>query len=387
MNGAWRLTLAIIILLGLVLGACAPTQTEPPVVKPNAVTGAETSGKQGWENEWDRVVAAARKEGRLSFYVQWGPSVLQALSKGFKARYGIDIEFTTAGKGAELAAKILAERRAGLYLADVFGFGATTTLGQLKPAGAVTPMEPFLILPETKDPNLWMGGNFFMDKGRTVAAVAAEYNSYVTRNTDFVKEGEIKSYSDLLDPKWKGRIVLSDPTVAGTGNSWVALIAEVWGTDKAKDFLRQLVKQEPMITRDLRLGAEWLAKGKYAVGIALHLPEIKEFNSHGAPVEIVRVKEGGSITAGSGCLSVPEGKLPHPNASKVFVNWFLTKEGQTLFSQSIFRPSVRKDVTLEGLEDVAAKPGDAFVKETEESVEVKTMLMGVAREILAPAMR
>ncbi len=148
------------------------------------------------------------------------------------------------GRSAEVTPKLVRERSAGLYLADVIGAGATSMILETKPTGILAPLEPMLVLPEVMDPKVWSGGQLFIDKGKFIKPMSADFSRSVARNTDLVKEGEIKSLLDLLDPKWKGKIVLSDPTAGGggAGNSWLTLMVTVWGLEKTKDYLRQFVK-------------------------------------------------------------------------------------------------------------------------------------------------
>ncbi len=380
-----HLSITVVVFVALVLGACAPKETT--VGQPQAVTKSVEAPKEGWEVEWERLVAAAKKEGTLSIYDQWGPQAKEELTKAFTGKFGIDIEFTSVGKSSELTPKLDRERRAGLYLADVVGAGVVTILTEMKPAGIMAPIEPLLILPDAKDPKNWTGGRIFVDSGKLVVGLSADFSSYVGRNTELVKDGEIKSYYDFLDPKWKGKIVLADPTVTGSGNGWVFTMAGLLGLDKTKDYLRQFEKQEPVIIRDLRLQVEGLAKGKYALYAGVHAPTLMEFKKLGAPVDKLRVKEGGSGSAGSGCIALPAGQLPHPNAAKVFINWLLTKEGQTVFSKGYLRPSARLDVSTAGFEDSVPLPGDRVVIEDEEGIKLKSDLLPITKEILAPLLR
>lgn len=389
MRKSLRMAILFIILLGYFIVSCTPEKVISPAkqVLVNTTTSSAVM-KQGWEIEWEKVVEAAKKEGKVSVYNQWGATARIEIARAFKEKFGIDIEFTSVGKGTELVTKMENERRAGLFLADLIGTGNTTMLTEMKPAGFLAPIEPMLILPEVTDPKIRLGGRIFLDKQKLIIPLIAQFNSYVDRNTDLVKEGEIKSYHDLLDPRWKGKIMMGDPTVAGSGNSWVSFMTRLWGLDKTRDYLRQFVKQEPVISRDLRLLVEWLAKGKYQAGAALHPSTLMEFKKLGAPVAKVRVKEGGSLTSSSGSIALPSGQIPHPNATKVLINWLLTREGQTLFSKSIFMPSARIDVPVpEGLEDSVPLPGEPILVEDEEESLFKGKLMGIAREIVAPLMR
>ncbi|MBI4330104.1 MAG: extracellular solute-binding protein [Chloroflexi bacterium] len=377
---------AIVILLVTVLAACAPREAAP-ATSPQSVAVPVKPARTGWEADWESVVAAARKEGVLSIYDQWGPQARIELNKAFKDKFGIDIEFTSVGKSSELVPKLDRERRAGLYLADVLGAGIVTILTEMKPAGILAPIESMLILPDAKDTRNWTGGRIFVDAGKLAVGLSSDFNSYVGRNTELVKDGEIKSYYDFLEPKWKGKIVLADPTVTGSGNGWVFTMAGLLGVDKTKDYLRQFVKQDPAIVRDLRLQVEGLARGKYALYAGVHAPTMNEFKNMGAPVDKLRVKEGGSGSAGSGSIAMPAGQLPHPNAARVFINWLLTKEGQTVFSKGYLRPSARLDVSTAGFEDSVPLAGEKVVVEDEDGIKLKGELLPVAREIFAPLMK
>ncbi|MBI4330547.1 MAG: extracellular solute-binding protein [Chloroflexi bacterium] len=386
MKGLYLL-IGVAVVIAFVMGACGAKETPP--AKPTEAAGPPVKTvKEASEVEWEKVVQAARREGTVSIITQWSPEARTGIINAFREKYGIDVEFTVVAKGTEATAKLTAERRAGLYLIDIIGLGATTTLNEMKPAGILGAIEPMLMLSEVKDLKNWMGGRLFMDREKLVVPFSAEYSSYVDRNTDLVKEGDITSYLDLLDPRWKGKIVMGDPTVAGSGNAWVSFMARVWGRDKARDYLRDFVKQEPAPIRDLRLSAEWLARGKYAVGSALHAPSLLEFKDAGAPVAKVRVKEGGLVTASGSCVSIPAGQLPHPNAAKVFINWLLTREGQTVFARGIFRPSARTDVPLPAdYQGLVPRQGDPVVVEDEEGVMLKGEMIGISKGIFGPLMK
>jgi len=368
----------LVMLLAQVQGAAA----EP--LRYAATMGAAKSAppKAGGPADWQTTVEAAKREGAVVVYEQWGPQARAELGRAFKNKFGIDIQFVSAGTSTQLVPKLTTERRAGLYLADVIGSGITTTLTQMKPAGILAPIDHMLILPEVKDPKVWTDGKLFLDKEKLMIGMSADFGSYVARNTELVKDGEVKSYYDLLDPKWKGKIVLHDPMITGPGNAWVFALAGLLGMDKAKDYLRQFLKQEPALVRDYRLQIEGIAKGKYALVAGVHAPTLAEFQKLGAPVAKLRVKEGGLATAGAGTLCLPAGQLPHPNAAKVFINWILTKEGQTIFSKVYIRPSARIDVSTAGFEDSVPLPTDRVIFEEEETIALKAQMIDVAKEIL-----
>lgn len=112
--------------------------------------------------------------------------------------------------------KLLRERRAGLYLSDLYLHGITTMLVIMKPADILAPMEPLLVLPEVKNPSAWYEGRLpFVDRDKFVLAFSAYASASLNVNRAMVKDDEIKSFRDVLQPRWKDKIVMEDPSVPG----------------------------------------------------------------------------------------------------------------------------------------------------------------------------
>jgi len=175
-------------------------------------------------------------------------------------------------------------------------------------------------------------------------AFGATAQSYVAVNTERVKLGEIGGYADLLDPKWKGQIVINDPTISGRGLDWFQVMDRLLGPD----YMKKLLDQEPVVTRDRRLQVEWLARGKYAAGLALDTSVTQEFIKKGAQIKFVWPREGVQLGAEKGGLALIN-KAPHPQAAKVFANWLLTREAQGLWSRDEGLQSARTDVQVDFL--------------------------------------
>ncbi len=170
-----------------------------------------------WEQEWNRILAAAKKE--KSVVVVGSPDrVLRVeLPAAFKKRFGITLEYI-GGRG--LAEKLRVERRVGLSTIDVLFAGITTFIAIIYPGEMLDPLKPVLILPEVVDPSKWKRGKlWFMDPEEKYILRLYNYVSSggLAINTQHVKPGEFKSIKDLVDPKWKGKISLYDPTVRGPG--------------------------------------------------------------------------------------------------------------------------------------------------------------------------
>ena len=291
---------------------------------------------------WGKVVEAAKKEGKVVIYSALANRPRQAVSKAFKGKFGIDLEWLS-GQGSAQVTKVETERRAGIYIGDVMMAGVTSQ-SLFKKNGFLESMDNVLILPEVKDPKQWMDGKLpFVDNEHMMISYFIHAGSSVVINTELVKEEEIKSYLDLLAPKWKKKIVMQDPTVSGAGNVFFTInILEIMG----KDFGYKLARQEPLITRDKRLSLEWVGRGKYPLILAPDTSFLGELTKAGAPLKHIVPREGTYSGGGSGGLAMLN-KVAHPNAAAVFINWILSKEGQTIMAEAQPDQSVRLDVSTE----------------------------------------
>jgi iron(III) transport system substrate-binding protein len=181
------------------------------------------------------------------------------------------------------------------------------------------------------------------------------YSAYVKApfiyNPNLISPREIQSWKDLLNPKWKGRIVLRDPTGAGGGLG----SATFWYTHEAlgKDFIRQLFMQDIAFARDDRQMLDFTAKGKYPIAIGPSDTLANEFVAKGLPLKHMNpaaLREGTYITAGNGTLVIMRNP-PHPNALKVYLDYFLSKEGQANWSKAAGFASLRRDVPNDHVPD------------------------------------
>lgn len=350
-----------------------------------APTPEKISSTESWRQEWDKTLKAARTEGKVLITSTTGPSVRNILGQAFQDKFGIQLEFN-ASKGAEVTARISAERKAGLYLADVYTGSSTTMLNELKPMGALDALKPVLFLPEVLDGSNWYSGKLaFTDKNGSILAFAAAPSPSLVVNSSLARPGEITSYMDLLQPKWKGRMIMNDPTRAGIGLKWFGVVSQ---NIMNVNFMRGLAKQEPMIITDQRLQIDWLSRGKYAILIAPKSNTFAEFYEAGAPVSIVIPAEGTYLAAASGNAGFIN-KAPHPNAARLFINWLLSREGQTLWTKAELTQSARLDAPVGHLP--AEKRRDPGIKyfwsETEDFLSQQPEQAKLAREIFGHPMK
>ena len=341
---------------------------QPPAAPKAKASGAVAAPAQNW----DAILNEAKKEGTVALYsTAWTSKMRVDMGQAFKAKYGINVEFSPFARGAELVAKMQTEQRAGLYLVDVVGAGSGTLMTAMKPAGMLAPMEPLLVLPEVADGKYWRNGRFpFLDKDKTTVGMVASAQRNIIFNTDLIKKGEITTYKDLLKPQYRGKITLNDPSVSGAGKEvFLHLALNIWNVEEAKAYLTQLLKQqEAVIERDNRQHVESVARGKYAIGLGANPDTLAGLLKMGSPLEAVLIKEGIYVGPGAGCIGVPA-KMPHPNAAKVFINWLLSKEGQTVYATSFGSPSMRNDISSAQFNQTfVIQPGEKVFFANEESI-------------------
>ncbi|MEK7217072.1 MAG: extracellular solute-binding protein, partial [Chloroflexota bacterium] len=162
-------------------------------------------------------------------------------------------------------------------------------------------------------------------------------------NTDVVKEGEIKLVQDLLNPKWKGKILGGDPRVYGGG--WYP--ATIMRLGLGDDIMKKLWKdQEVVLGRDTRQLTELMVRGNYPIGIgAPNEVTLQEFTDKGLGKNLkhIELDHCENLYASSNVVMFFN-RAPHPSAAKLFVNWVLSKQGSTIWSKTVETNSRRADV-------------------------------------------
>lgn len=392
---ACLLVLAMIFCLGGLACGQGPSPTpaataikEPTKSPVSTITKAatQTPAKAAWELQWDKAVAEAKKEGKVVIYSNGGSDVRAALTSAAKDKLGIDLEWVMGG-GPELAPKMFAERRAGLYLVDMWLIGGSVPVADLKPQGVLDPISPMMLLPEVTDPKVWFGGKpTYADKEEKYVLSSTLYPAMpLIINTEQLKPADVKSYKSLLEPRFKEKIAMGDPTKPGAAGRMFGVLAR---KIMNPDYLRALAKQEPVILGNERQLVEWVAKGKYPVGIGMRRDPVAEFMKARAPIDWMIPAEGTHMVGGVGLICVVN-KLPHPNATTVFLNWFLSKEGQTLYSRTNLTQSARIDTPTDHLtpESMRQAGVNYFFSETEDFLMTESENFKLTKEIFGPLMK
>ena len=231
--------------------------------------------------DWDRIIEAGKKEGKVVVSVPASAELRKDVERVFKQRFGIEAELI-AGRAASIVGKIQQEVKAGVYNFDLHMGGSESMVTGLLSEGILEPFEPAMILPEVKDPKNWWGGHIWVDNAkRYIYSSQAYLTENLWYNTEQVKPEEIRSFDDLLNPKWVGKIGYLDPRTAGSGTSIWSFLWKL----KGEEYLRKLAGQKMFLSRDQRVLAESLAKGKLAVVIGLTYYSFLPFLKAGLPGE------------------------------------------------------------------------------------------------------
>jgi iron(III) transport system substrate-binding protein len=287
------------------------------------------------------LVAAAKAEGSV---VVDGPPidvVRDVITQGFQRDYGIPVSYISSGSSAS-GARVRAERAAGKYLLDVFVSGGDTPLLTFLPAGWLDRVEPALVAPDVIDKRKWKDGHlWYMDDDHTILRVLSFVTPELVINTKLVKPGEITTWKSLLDPKWQGKIVAKDPGTSGAGTSLIAMLYILFGPDYVKKLYRD---QKPVISRDGRQAAQFLAQGSYAVLLGPETTAVDQFKRLGYPIDYVFPTDAPNVLSGGWGLISLLNKAPHPNAAKLFVNWLAGRGAQGPFAKSVVSASLRTDI-------------------------------------------
>ena len=305
--------------------------------------------------EWERTVGAAKKEGKVSVFLYQRDNI-EAAVKAFEKRYP-EIQVTTASTpAAETGPRIMAERRAGKFLWDICICGPTTPFAILLPAKALDPIKPALLLPEVVDASKWWGGkHHYMDEDANTIFVflgSVEMpNLYYHKAA--VDPKDFKSYLDLLRPKWRGKILALDPRQPGRQRVGARFLYHI--PELGPSFLTRLfTEMDVALSRDDRQAMDWLAVEKYA--LCLFCGNIENARAQGLPVEEFNNyawKETAAIYSGSNGTLALMNQAPHPNAAKLFINWLLSREGQTAFQKIMNTP----DLVMESMRvDISKDP-------------------------------
>ncbi|MFN0072613.1 MAG: ABC transporter substrate-binding protein, partial [Chloroflexota bacterium] len=354
----WITTRGWVPLLMALVTACgpaastspSPAPTSAPAAPAKSAPAAPASGApqtQDWTADWQQTVEAAKKE-KLVIVSMPGENDKKIMAMFQEAYPGIEVEHTGA-RPSDISPKIISEQQNGVYAWDVFeSTGASNMHEVLLPAGAFQDLPQFIVDPSVMDDSKWRNGKWATYSSSTKPQILSHDFSlrnglYINR--DVIPRDELKSLDDLMNPKYQGKMVVDDCTVAAQGTS---TIIGLWQA-KGPDWVRKLfTEQKPVFQETVRVTSEWVATGRYPIAIGPADQELVRLQNEGIGKNVEPLEYGGGNVSASGVAIFKN--APHPNAAKVFVNWFLSQDGQMAWTKAHNNPparnSRRSDVPL-----------------------------------------
>jgi iron(III) transport system substrate-binding protein len=262
-----------------------------------------------------QLIDAAKKEGKVAFYTAMDIPIAEKFARAFEAQYpGIAVRVERTGS-ERLFQRIGQEYASRIHAADVVNSADAAHFIVWKRDGWLAPYMPEeaarFFAPEFRDPD-------------GMSLTTRVYFSSLGYNTNLVKAEEApKSFADLLDAKWAGKMVKGHPAYSGTIMTGTFAIVR----DLGWDYLERLARQRVMQVQSSTDPPKKLALGERAVmadGNDYNLVQLKE---QGQPVEVVYPTEGTPIVKGpSGIFKA----APNPNAARLFHNWLHGREAQQI---------------------------------------------------------
>jgi iron(III) transport system substrate-binding protein len=260
------------------------------------------------------LVEAAKKEGHVLLYTTHiVDQIVRPLIKSFQTYVpGVDVKYVRAD-GLALAVRLTNEARANRVQSDVWCM--VDSVGPVLQNGFAAEFEvpsanglpPALVDPKHR----WVATN--------LGVRSAAYNTQLVP-----KETAPRSYQDLLDPRWKGKIMFDESSLAE-----VAALYKRWGKDKAADYLDKLGRSGNLqIQRGRNVVAQLLAAGEAPLGVTIYAYEMEEFKQKKAPVE------WGLLDVTPGLLQITSvgRRAPNPYSAALYYDFLLGPDGQKIFS-------------------------------------------------------
>lgn len=304
-------------------GPVTPSGTPPPGAVADRPSAPSPLAPD--EEAWQKVVKAAQQEGRVTLYTFafTGDSGV-AVSRGFESRYGIKVEMM-AGVGATLLERIKTEYAARRYIADAYNT-VSTFLITAKTDGLTQPPGT---LPALKEKASWTMFPQFDPEGHLYVFAITGISPYV--NINLVKpEDRPKGYYALLEPRWKGRITGGIPATNPSTIYPYAMGKKLKFLDE--DYFVRLAKQDVKWIPSVRDQALKVSTGEAEIGFVGGDATLAPFIKEGAPVRLLEMEEGIITIAGQTIAMLKQ--APHPNATKLFINWLLSPEGQRAYHEA-----------------------------------------------------
>lgn len=274
-----------------------------------------------------KLIDGAKKEGTVSVYSSIANEDMKALIPPFEKKYGVKVRFWRASN-EDILQRAVVENRGSRFEADVFETDGSGMEG-LKREKLLHPVKSPVfadLLPEALKPEAWIGTRLNI--------IAGAYN------TNSVRTGSLpKSYEDLTDPKWKGKL-----GIEAADADWFATIVASRGEEQGLKLFREIVsKNGASVRKGHTLMANLVASGEVPLALTTYLYKVQQLKSAGAPIEPLFLDPVVARVNGIGVAA----KAPHPHAAILFFDYMLTDGQEILAKRQFFATNKKYDKDLE----------------------------------------
>ncbi len=265
-----------------------------------------------------KLIGAAKKEGgKVVAYGSLEADVLEPSKKVFEKKTGLTLEYWRAS-ATKVMDRAVNEYRAGKPLFDVLFIPSNEARFLLKDGMMVKYLSP-----AAKDfPKEAIDPDIGVIHRRAIIGVA--YHKGIIKPADAPK-----SLEELVNPKYKGKLTMPDPTQHSTTAQWLASLHKVLGKEISEKFIRDLAAMKPVLLESLSPTAERVSTGETPIAIT-HIKSVYIYGQKGAPLDYVRLGK----FLGDENLLVLGSKALHPNAGKAFIDYFLSDESLKIIAKA-----------------------------------------------------
>jgi iron(III) transport system substrate-binding protein len=353
-KGRGRFLAAVVLTSALGLAACG-NDSNGGSDKKEAAAAADAKTV-------DALYKLAKAEGEVEFWGPLDPPYVKAIGDEFNKTYpGIKVTSNEITAG-DMIPKIIAQDQAHAKQPDVLG-GSLSTFMPAYDRGLLTKRSDWGSLFDLGDEGTFLDG-----------AGLAFYNNVIgiVYNTDLVTGDDVpKTFEDLLDPKWKGKIIMEQRGKA------FSVIGMVNGKDAMLDYIKQFNEQEPKLVDGGATVLQQLAAGAGAIGLGAYTYDTENYKADGAPLEWVMADP---TAASQFVLSTPKGAA-HPAAAALFAGWLASAPGQAILKSASGHSSVLPGSgSVEA--DRIANSDITFIYENEENANLRAEMEEAAEEEL-----
>jgi iron(III) transport system substrate-binding protein len=346
--GALSCAIRLVAAAALALFAAAPAAAQTPA--PLATyAGADRS---------ERILAAAKAEGTLTLYTTFAANNMEAVAADFERRHGVKLVSWRSGT-LRVLQRVLAEAKAGRHEVDAVLFGSPE----------MEALHRESLLQEVRSPlqgNLVEGG---LPSHRAWAAVYLNLFAHAYNTTKVRREELPRTYADLLDPRWRGRL-----GVESQDQEWFLAIVKDMGEEKGLRFFRDLVAGNGLSVRTGHsLLTGMVVSGEVPLALTVHSYMPEQLKRKGAPIDWFVLEPAVVRPNAIGVMR----RAPHPNAALLFYEYMLS-DGQRVLADMAYVPATRQsDSPLRNLRVRVVDPVEALDENDKWSKLYEDTLRGV----------